>query len=185
VGVPVSKNDNLAKRCGVSFVRQIAQGIVPELISRIGNKWHGAHNKSIAANLLRYCVIADDVDGLAETYDVLAGNNPRAEQSVVARILRSGQHAARQHRTKVAELVRQLFEPTLDDAEMHFVKETVFGVTNGAPIMAADHPAIKELFSIYQGACTNYYKAREAREQLFTDRFVCLRRSCRGQAAVV
>ena len=64
-------------------------------------------------------MISDDVDGLAETYDVLAGNNPRAEQSVVARILRSGQHA---------------------------------------PIMAADHPAIKELFSIYQGACTKREK---------------------------
>ena len=118
VGVGTSSNDTLAKRCGIPFVRKIAQVIVPELISRIGNKWHGAHNKSIAANLLRYCVISDDVE-VAETYDVLAGNNPRAEQSVVARILRSGQHA---------------------------------------PILAADHPSIKELFSIYQGACTKRKK---------------------------
>jgi hypothetical protein len=64
----------------------------------------------------------------------LQGNDKKAEDAVVGRVLCTGSHAARQHRCRVADLVRQLFEHTPpDDSEMMYVKETVFGAKDGKP----------------------------------------------------
>ena len=82
---------------------------------------------------MRYLVQAHDVENLGDVYEPLQANSKKAEDNVVARILRSGAHAARQHRQRVSDLVRQLFEHTPDDVEMMHVKETVFGVKGGKP----------------------------------------------------
>jgi hypothetical protein len=83
---------------------------------------------------MRYLVQEHDVENLGALYEPLQANSKKAEDAVVARILRSGAHAARQHRQRVSDLVRQLFEHTLpDDDEMMYVKETVFCVKGGTP----------------------------------------------------
>jgi hypothetical protein len=72
--------------------------ITPELIATLGAKWHGAHNKTAAANVMLNAVIALDMNGFAASYDELAAADKKVEMDVVTRMLRSGQHAARQHR---------------------------------------------------------------------------------------
>jgi hypothetical protein len=86
--------------------------IIPELIARIGNRWTAAANKSLVANIMRHIVVAHNVDHLGGAYSKLQGNDKKAEDAVVGRVLRTGSHAARQHRCRVADLVRQLFEHT-------------------------------------------------------------------------
>jgi len=149
-----SGGPSIGKLCDQSFVRRVTPTLTPELISRLGNKWHGAHNKCIAANILRHIVLAEDIDELGSSglYDRAASAHPKEERAVLTRILRSGQHAARKHRLGLAAIVRALFEQTPpSEADMLYIKETVFGVKEGAPIMASNHPAIVELFSVYSG----------------------------------
>ena len=81
---------------------------------------------------MRHIVVANDLDHISGAYGKLQGNDMKAEVAVVARVLRTGSHAARQHRNRVADMVKQLFEHTPpDDVEMWYVKETVFGATGG------------------------------------------------------
>ena len=139
--------------CDTSFLRNIAGPITPELIARIGIKWHGAGNKPAAASVMRNIVLAEDLQGLAEHYDEYAKNSTKEELKVLRRILRSGQHAARQHREKTAGLVEELFKQTpSENGPLRFVKETVFGVADGAPIMDKDtHPVFDAMFEEYDG----------------------------------
>ena len=89
--------------------------------------------------------MATNFDGYAEIYYKLRAVDPKKETHILRRITRSSQHAARQHSENVGELVARLFAQTTD-LEMDYVKESVFGVSGGPPIMAKDHPAMQELF---------------------------------------
>jgi diphthamide synthase (EF-2-diphthine--ammonia ligase) len=121
--------------CDSSFARAIST-ITPELIARLGTKWHGAHNKAAAANVMRNAVIALDMNGLAASCDELAAADKKVEMDVVTRMLCSGQHAARQHRERTAALARELFAQTPPDNDaLRDVKLNVFGVEDGKPIM--------------------------------------------------
>jgi hypothetical protein len=129
--------------------------MTPECIARIGNKWYGAHNKTICANMMRAIVRYDNIQGLSKIYDRLRVNSPRAELEVVGRFLR-GQHAYRFHRDSAAALVVSLFQQTPpDDVEMLYIKETVFLVRGGAPLMDRTHPCLVALAAVYtaRGAC--------------------------------
>jgi hypothetical protein len=57
---------------------------------------------------MRNVVLAEDLQGLAEHYDEYAQNSLKEELKVIKRVLRSGQHAARQHREKTGALVEEL-----------------------------------------------------------------------------
>ena len=74
---------------------------------------------------------------------------------VVGRFLRSSQHAYRNHRERVAAIVVTLFndQTPADDVEMLYIKETVFGVKDGAPLMDRSHPCLAALAAAYTGAC--------------------------------
>jgi hypothetical protein len=127
--------------------------MTPECIARIGNKWYGAHNKTICANMMRAIVRHDNIQGLSKIYDRLRVNSPKAELEVVSRFLRSGQHAYRFNRDSAAALVVSLFQQTPpDDVEMLYIKETVFGVRGGAPLMDSTHPCLVALATVYTGA---------------------------------
>jgi hypothetical protein len=57
-----------------------------------------------------------------------------------------GQHAYSNHSDKVAEIMVKLFDQTLlADMEMLYIKETVFGVRDGAPLMDCTHPCLVAL----------------------------------------
>jgi hypothetical protein len=81
-----------------------------------------------------HLVTSLDILGLGESYSGLQSASKTAEEKVVNRVLRTGAHAVRTHRTRVADMVRHLLlEQTTDDPEMEYVnlKETGFGVTGG------------------------------------------------------
>jgi hypothetical protein len=62
------------------------------------------------------------------------------------KFLSSGQHTYSNHSDKVAVIMVKLFEQTLlADVEMHYIKETVFGVQDGAPLMDCTHPCLVAL----------------------------------------
>jgi hypothetical protein len=65
-----------------------------------------------------------------------------------AKIAASHAHAAGNHRAYVSRAVQKLFQDTPDDKKLCFVKEEVFGITDGGPIIGADHPVLTEMFAI-------------------------------------
>jgi hypothetical protein len=138
--------------CDGSFARVILS-ITPELIARLGAKWHGSHNKAAAANVMRNAVILEDMNGLAASYDDLTVADEKADIDAVTRMLRSGQRAARQHRERTAALVREHYAQTPpDNAALRDVKLNVFGVEDGKPIMdPKKYQVFEALHRMYSG----------------------------------
>jgi hypothetical protein len=127
--------------------------MTPECIARISNKWYGAHNKTICANMMRAIVRYNNIQGLSKIYDRLRVNSPRAELEVVGCFLCSGQHAYFFHRDSAAALVVSLYQQTPQDSvEMLYIKETVFGVRGGTQLMDSTHACLVALAAVYTGA---------------------------------
>ena len=109
----LTAQDNLADYVTHSLLRRLSV-LTREVIARVGVRWHNAHNKAVIVPIIRNHIISKDVDGLAESFDSLRDKSPKAEMTLLGRWLRSGQHAARKHREKVAEIVASLFKDTQD-----------------------------------------------------------------------
>ena len=132
-------------------LRRLSSALTVQVIARIGVRWHNAHNRGLIASIIRDHIIQHDMDGIADQYDDFRKFWPAGENTMVTRFLRTGQHAARQHRENVAKIVASLFKSTPTDAALVHVKKEVFGVEGGGPIMKNDHPAIQELLALPKG----------------------------------
>ena len=133
-----------------AFLRRISGMITPECVSRIGDHWYAATKRSALGSILRGTLKVQNIDGYGEIYDKMRIVEPKAEDDILRRFMRTSTHAARNHRERVGAIVARLFEHTTD-MEMEFIKAEVFGVEGGAPIMAKDHPALQELFKLNAG----------------------------------
>jgi hypothetical protein len=51
------------------------------------------------------------------------------------------------HKVYVREAVVKLFRATPNDKKLCFVKEEVFGITDGGPIIGPDNPVMLEMFA--------------------------------------
>jgi hypothetical protein len=79
---------------------------------------------------------------VAQHFKLLTG----LRHSCNVKFLSSGQHAYRNCRDKVAVITVKLFDQTLlADMEMLYIKETVFGVLDGVPLMDCTHPCLVAL----------------------------------------
>ena len=63
------------------------------------------------------------------------------------KVAASHAHATRTHKLCVREAVAKLFRATPNDIKLCFVKEEVFGIADGGPIIGPDHPAMLEMFA--------------------------------------
>ena len=106
------------------------------------------------AAVLRSYIIQNDIDGLAAHYDSLRARSAVGEKKMVDNFLRSGMHAARQHRELIAKFVNLLFSPTPDQPALNYVKQSVFGVDEVQPILAPEHSAMVALRDQPKGDCT-------------------------------
>jgi len=152
---PAGAKDYLGDYVTHSLLRRLSV-LTPEVIARLGVRWHNAHNKTAIASIIRYHLVYNDVDGLAESYDSLRDKSPKAELNLLNRWVRSGQHAARGHREKVAEIISSLFKDTPHDEALVHVKKSVFNVDGGSAIMSPNHPAIIELLSQPKGDTASF-----------------------------
>jgi hypothetical protein len=79
---------------------------------------------------------------LAQHFKLLTGFS----HSCNFKSLSSGQHAYSNHSDEVAVITVKLFDQTLlADVEMLYIKETVFGVWDGAQLMDCTHPCLVAL----------------------------------------
>jgi hypothetical protein len=65
------------------------------------------------------------------------------------------------HQAYLNRAVYKLFQATPDDMKLCFVKQEVFGIDDGGPIIGADHPVMTEVFAIpIAGALCTYSNFR-------------------------
>ena len=113
-----------------AFLRRISGMITPECVCRIGDHWYAAIKRSALGSILRGTVKAQNIDGYREIYDKMRIVEPKAEDNILRRFMRTSSHAALNHRERVGAIVARLFEQTTY-IEMEFIKAEVFGVKAG------------------------------------------------------
>ena len=135
---------------GQSYVRDIQKDLVPRAIAQSGYRWHNAAARNEMIQILRFLTIRKGGvyvhwDALALRSQHLNTNNVRA---LAGKIAASHAHAARGHQAYVSRMVSKLFQATPDDKKLCFVKEEVFGITDGGPIIGVNHPAMVEMLAL-------------------------------------
>ena len=118
--------------------------IVPEIIARIGMRWWNASCATVAGSVVRNDVIKHNLGNFGSIFDELHDALPKSLQALLRQLRISQGHAGKQHRDRVAEGVASLFHQTADP-QTTWVKEAVFGVKDGAPILSDEHPVMLEL----------------------------------------
>jgi hypothetical protein len=71
-------------------------------------------------------------------------NNAKA---LGGKITASHVHVIRMHKLYVRGAVVKLFRATPNENKLCFVKEEVFWITDGSPIIGPDHPVMREMFA--------------------------------------
>ena len=85
-------------------------------------------------------------------WDALNARSARSNSAIAlgAQFAKSHAHAAGNHQALVRTAVTKLFQHTPNDKKMCFVKEEVFGITDGCPIIGPngpDHPVVVEMMA--------------------------------------
>jgi hypothetical protein len=74
---------------------------------------------------------------------VLRANDPKSEMKAVQNLLQSQHYTATSHMNSTSTLITKLSRQTLAlETNVNHVKQTLFGVTDGVPILTEDHPVL-------------------------------------------
>ena len=130
-----------------SYVRDIQKELVPRSIAVSGYRWHNGVNRGEMIQILRYLTIRKG--GVYAHWDALAARSGKYGNvnALATKIAGSHAHAARNHQELIRAKVAKLFQHTPDDKQINFVKEEVFGIPDGNPIIGPEHPVMVEMFA--------------------------------------
>ena len=131
---------------GQSYIRDIQRELIPRVVAFSGFRWHNSLCRPEMLQILRHVTMRKE--GVYIHWDAL---NARSEKGTDAKALgvkiaASHAHATRSHKAYVRETVAKLFIDTPNDEKLCFVKEEVFGIKNGAPIISPNHPVMRKMF---------------------------------------
>jgi len=136
---------------GQTYIRDIQKDLVPRIIAHSGFRWHNAVARNEMIQILRSLTIRKG--GVYVHWDALAARAQSQQlkssnaKALGKKIAASHAHAARNHQAYVARAVWKLFQDTPDNQKLCFVKEEVFGITDGGPIIGPNHPVILEMLT--------------------------------------
>ena len=86
----------------------------------------------------------------AKHYESLRSARPHAKMQLVLHLCNSQAHAARNFRERIQYLVAKLFNQSTDEA-VNYVKQTVFGISNGNPSLSDYHPVVIVMLAMHEG----------------------------------
>ena len=132
---------------GQTYIRDIQKELVPRVIAYSGFRFHNSLCRPEMLQILRYITIRKG--GVYVHWDALAARSEKGKdvRALGIKLANSHAHAARKHSVYVMEQVAKLFRATPNDKKLCFVKEEVFGIADGGPIIGPDHPAMLEMFA--------------------------------------
>ena len=130
---------------GQTYIRDIQKELVPRVIAVSGYRWHNSVARQEMIQILRYLTIRKG--GVYAHWDALEARSPNSSnvKALAKKIAQSHAHAAGNHQALVRKAVAKLFEATPADKKLCFVKEEVFGISDGGHIIGPDHPVVLEM----------------------------------------
>jgi hypothetical protein len=132
---------------GQTYIRDTQKELVPRMIAVAGYRWHNSVNRDTMIQILRYLTIRKG--GVYSHWDALNTRSAKSNSAIAlgAQFAKSHAHAAGSHQALVRTAVAKLFQDTPNDKKLNFVKEEVFGITGGRPIIRPDHPVVVEMMA--------------------------------------
>jgi hypothetical protein len=132
---------------GQTYIRDIQKELVPRMIAVVGHRWHNAVNRDTMIQILRYLTIRKG--GVYAHWDALETRSAKSNDAkkLADQIAKSHAHAAGKHQAFVRTAVAKLFQDTPNDTKLNYVKEEVFGILGGRPIIGSDHPVVVEMMA--------------------------------------
>ena len=132
---------------GQTYIRDLQKEVVPRMIAVAGYRWHNSVNRETLIQILQYLTIRRG--GVYTHWDTLQARSTRLNGAAVLanQFAKSHAHAAGSHQALVRTAVAKLFQDTPNDKKLNFVKEEVFGITDGRPIIGPDHPVVVEMMA--------------------------------------
>ncbi len=127
--------------------------LVPRMIASAGYRWHNSISRDLMTWIQQLRQLTIVLGGVHVHWDALEALSPgQSDARAVAKtFIQNHAHAARNHRAAVAAAVFRLFVYTPYSVPeikiLNFVKEEVFGISDGLPIIDKDHPAMVEMFA--------------------------------------
>ncbi len=121
------------------------------MIAAAGYRWHNSVSRDLMIQILRQVTI--EKGGVYVHWDALEARSQRKTnaQAVPITFNQSHAHATRKHRAAVSVAVFRLFVNTPDSVPenkiLNFVKEEVFGISDGHLIIDKDHPVMVEMIA--------------------------------------
>ncbi len=108
--------------------------------------WHNAVSRDLMIQILRQVTI--EKGGVYVHWDALEARSQRRSntQAVALTFNQSHAHATRKHRAAVFRLFVNTPDSVPENKILNFVKEEVFGISDGRPIIDKDHPVMVEMF---------------------------------------
>ncbi len=119
------------------------------MIANAGYRWHNSVSRDLLIQQLRQ--LTKEKGGVYVHWDALEARSPgNSNAKAVAKTMAQRHaHAARNHRAAGAGAIFRLFVNTPDSVSenkiLNFVKEEVFGISDGLPIIDKDHPVMVEM----------------------------------------
>jgi hypothetical protein len=107
---------------------------------------------------VRLLVVTNNLGGYGESYDALRVNDPKREGKMVKHLRDSQQHTATIYMNSSSTLIAKLFRATpASETYLNHVKLTIFGVKDGASMLATDHPVYADMAEPMKRTCSVFY----------------------------
>lgn len=143
--------DNLLERFkSQSHTRPLLKLAVPVLVSRLGPRFHAASSRPLMSPVLHTVIVENRLGGIDsnDQYLELCSASPQAEEVFFSKLQGTLQKNMGAFRKSMRDLVADFWEDDINDPEIDWVKQHVFGVEAGLPLMMKTHHHLAACFDV-------------------------------------
>lgn len=148
-GGDTEKATLLGKLGGQEIMRHIQSCCVSWLVNLLGIRWSGSLFRGQVAPIVQHLVIKNQFAGIdsIDKYNACKHAVPKSEFYFLQVIQQTQNKTAKQHRDKIREIIMDFFSQT-SDKMINTIKQELFNVAGGAPIVGSDHPVLQEMMAV-------------------------------------
>jgi len=130
-------------------MRKIQAGCVAWLVNLLGIRWSGSLCRGQVAPIVQHLVLRQGLGGIdsSDKYSACKNAALKSEFHFLQSIQQTQNKTAKQHRDKIREIVMDFFTATSDKI-INTIKQEVFDVADGAPIVGRDHPVMQAMMAL-------------------------------------
>ena len=143
--------DNLLERFrNQSETRPLLKAALAVLVSRLGPRFHAASSRPLMIPVLHTVIVENKLGRIDsnDQYLALRAASPQAEDVLLSKLQGTLQKNMGAIRKSMRDLVAEFWESELSNPEIDFVKEHVFGVEAGLPLMVKGHHHLAACFRV-------------------------------------